>query len=322
MASNREMRRLLIRIAAWIGATLVLALVSGVALQWILSHRTFRDTPPPGTLIDVGGHRIHILCQGDGGPTVILETGLPGTSLAWESVTSDIAGFARVCTYDRAGYAWSESGPSPRTAGTIVQELHLLLQRAGAEPPYVLVGHSFGGLAAQLYASRFPDEVAGMVLVDSSHPDQVSQSASLESATALGNVIRVLGPLGIPRFFFPVPAGSPESRDESVLAAEEQLLKTTRSLRTTAAELAALRESLRQVAADRPNLRGKPLVVLTEGRRKARFWHEMQADLANLSSASHSEIVEGAGHFIHHDRPDAVVSAVRRVVEALRPESG
>ena len=115
--------------------------------------------------------QVHLLCQGQGSPAVVLESGIPGTALGWASVIEDIASFARVCAYDRAGYGWSEAGPEPRTISNITRELRDLLRTAQVGPPYVLVGHSFGGLVVQVYASRFPDEVAGMVLVDSSHPE-------------------------------------------------------------------------------------------------------------------------------------------------------
>ncbi len=292
-------------------------LSSGVILQWALSQHTLSNTAAPGRLIDVGGHRLHLHCEGAGGPSVILEPGLPGSSVGWESVTADISRFARVCTYDRAGYAWSETSPSPRTAANIVRELRLLLQTAGIDPPYVLVGHSFGGLVMQLYAGQFPSEVAGMVLVDSSHPDQVSRTVDLDSASTIGLVVGILAPTPIPRFFLPLPEGSPESRDNSVRKMERELMMTTRSLRTTAAELAGLRESLKEAAANPPNLGHRPLIVLTEG-RKPEFWHEMQEDLTNLSEVSDWQIVEDAGHFIHHDRPEVVVDAIRRVLDQVR----
>ena len=312
----------LTRIAIASCGALATALALGAILQPVLSWRTLSERTPPGRLIDVGGHQLHLLCQGNGSPVVILEPGLPGSSLAWESVNTDIATLRRVCSYDRAGYGWSDIGPSPRVARNIVQELNALLQAAAIEPPYILVGHSFGGLVMQLYANRYPAEVAGMVLVDSSHPDQVSQTTDLETVSILGPVIRFLAPVGIPRFFFPVPAGSPESREDSVRSLERELLKTTKSLRTVASELAGLPESLVDAGANRPNLEQRPLVVMTEGRRRAKSWLEMQEDLTKLSKVSEWQIVEDAGHFIHHDRPEAVVNAIRSVLEHIRSAPG
>ena len=173
----------------------------------------------------------------------------------------------------------------------------------------------------QLYAGHFPDQVAGMVLVDSSHPEQVSQSVSLGGATALGRIIRILAPTGVPRFVLPVPAGRPETRVASIREMEEQQLMTTRSLHTAASEMAGLRESLRQARAVPPQLDRRPLIVLTEGRRRARFWHGKQESLGRLSSDSEWRVIDGAGHFIHHDRPEEVVAAIDRVVEAARTDN-
>ena len=120
----------------------------------------------------MGGYQLHIHCLGEGNPTVILEAALPGASAHWGWVQPDIATTTRVCAYDRAGMGWSDPGPEPRDAQTIASELHTLLDNARIEGPYVLVGHSFGGLYARMYTAQYPDEVAGMVLVDSTHPDQ------------------------------------------------------------------------------------------------------------------------------------------------------
>ena len=319
--SIASMKRLPNRIGLWLAATMVVALVSGTVVQWALSQHTLSNAVAPGRLIDVGGHRLHLVCEGAGNPAVILEAGLPGSSLTWASVTGSIAEFARVCAYDRAGYAWSETAVTPRTAGNIVGELRLLLRNAAIDPPYVLVGHSFGGLIVQLYAARFVDEVAGMVLVDSSHPDRLSQTKSLETANAFGRTVGFLAPTGVPRLLFPVPAGSPESRNESVLVAENRVMKTTRSLRTVATEVAGLRESFREAAAEPVDLGRRPLIVLTEGRRRAEFWYAMQEELAELSETSDWQIAENAGHYVQHDRPGLVVEAIRRVVEQVRSEA-
>jgi pimeloyl-ACP methyl ester carboxylesterase len=114
---------------------------------------------------------LHINCLGQGSPTVILESGLANMSADWANVQPLVAKGTRVCAYDRAGIAWSDPGPQPRDPGQIAGELHTLLGRAGIAGPYVLVGQSFGGLYVRMYAARYPDEVAGMVLVDASHPD-------------------------------------------------------------------------------------------------------------------------------------------------------
>ena len=246
---------------------------------------------------------------------MILEAG--AGSLAWMSVFSEIAELTRVCTYDRPGYGWSEPASSPRTAETIVQELKMLLQAADIKPPYVLSGHSLGGLLMQLYAARFPNDFEGVVLVDSSHPDQVQRTSDLKEIEGLVLALKVLGPLGLARMLLPVPAGDPDSRDILVREQERELLMTNRSLQTIVAEMSVLRQSLREVGNSSVDLGSKPLVVLTGGRQRAEWWHRMQEDLSRLSTNSEWLVVDGAGHFIQHDRPDAVVDAVRRVMEKV-----
>ena len=316
------MKNLLKRALLWGGGALVLALVIATSVQWLLSHLALERNPAPGEMVVVDGRQVHLLCQGQGSPAVILESGMPGTSLGWASVIEDIASFARVCAYDRAGWGWSEAGPQPRTISNITRELRDLLRTAKVGPPYVLVGHSFGGLIVQVYASQFPDEVAGMVLVDSSHPDLARRSGSLDRMGRVAFRLKLLAPLGIARFLIDVPSGNPESRPSSVRAMEKELLETTRSFWTMASERAGLRESLNQAAEDRPRLGRKPLVVLTEGRRRMEFWHAMQEQFTELSDNSEWQVVDGAGHFIHQDEPDIVVDAVRRVVESARGQLG
>src|SRR5258707_11571390 len=133
-----------------------------------------RACPPPGKLIDVGGWRLHINCMGDtnaNGPTVVMEICAGGYSFDWSLVQPAVASFARVCSYDRAGKAWSDPGPRPRTMKQIAYELHTGLVNAGIKGPYVLVGQSIGGLYVRVFADQYPQEVAGMVLVDPSHED-------------------------------------------------------------------------------------------------------------------------------------------------------
>src|SRR5918998_4117559 len=173
--SRGIMRRIWRPLLGLVVALLVLA-VAGAIYQAIATERAERAYPPPGEMVGVGGHRLHINCVGQGGPTVVLDSGSGAMSAHWALVQRAVSGTTRVCAYDRAGMGWSEMGPEPRDARQITGELHALLEGAGIEGPYVLVGHSFGGLYMQTYAARYPDEVAGVALVDSStEPDQFSQ---------------------------------------------------------------------------------------------------------------------------------------------------
>ena len=166
--SNQIVRR--------IGRTLLglLALLIGLALlgasyEAIMAAGDTERYPPAGRLVDVGGFRLHLHCIGEGSPTVIMEAGGGGNVLHWMLVQPAIAQSTRVCAYDRAGMGWSEPGPLPRTPQRIVAELHTLLGTAGIPGPYILMGHSIGGKYMRLYASQYPQDVAGMVLVDARH---------------------------------------------------------------------------------------------------------------------------------------------------------
>ena len=126
--------------------------------------------PPPGRLINLGTHSLHLQCDGEGAPSVIFDAALGASSLSWSLVQPAVARVTRACAYDRAGFGWSERGPLPRTAGRIADELHELLTRAGVHPPYLLVGHSFGGLVMRIFASRHADDVGGLVLIEPAVP--------------------------------------------------------------------------------------------------------------------------------------------------------
>ena len=176
------------RLRSWIRRG-VLGLVIGLVVLAVIGaiYQAFgteiyrRIYLPPGELVDVGGHSLHINCVGEGSPTVILESGSGATSVDWANIQPEVANTTRVCAYDRAGSGWSETGPEPGDPQQIAGELHTLLGNAGIDGPYVLVGHSFGGLYVRMYAELYPNEVEGMVLVDSSHPEQSARSAGAQT---------------------------------------------------------------------------------------------------------------------------------------------
>jgi pimeloyl-ACP methyl ester carboxylesterase len=155
----------------WLVAGLLALAVIGAIYQVVATQIDQRAYPPPGEMVNVNGHLMHINCVGRGSPTVILESGLGNMSADWANIQPEVAKTTRVCSYDRAGTGWSEPGPTPRDPKQIAHELHTLLGKAGIDGPYVLVGQSFGGLYVRMYADLYPKEIAGMLLVDSSHPD-------------------------------------------------------------------------------------------------------------------------------------------------------
>jgi pimeloyl-ACP methyl ester carboxylesterase len=305
----------------WLVVALVVLAVIGAIYQAIATERDERAYPPPGHLVNVGGYSLHINCVGEGSPTVILESALGAMSAHWVRVQQVVAETTRVCAYDRAGMGWSEPGPEPRDARQISSELHTLLKDADTEGPYVLVGHSYGGLYARMYAARYPNEVAGVVLVDSSHPEQFTRSpegrAMYEQIRRLGAVIPFLTRLGVIRLFNVYPAHPdlpPQQR-----AQIEAFNSSTRQVATTAAEFRATPETTAQVRST-GTLGDKPLAVISAGEQSS-SWLELQDELAALSSDSIHHVVEGAAHeSLLYESRDAQVTgaAILEVVEVVR----
>jgi pimeloyl-ACP methyl ester carboxylesterase len=290
--------------------------------QWSSRWSTARVHPPPGDLVEFDGARSHLHCIGHGSPTVVLEAGLdPSGSFSWRRVLPDIAVTTRVCTYDRAGILWSEPRPGPRDAHRIADELHALLAAASEPPPYVMVGHSFGGLLVRVFDRRFRGEVFGFVLVDSAHPAGIyrmpleaiaSEPAPLRLLTS-----KFLAATGVAR----LRAGPPKNPAQAYAHS---------SMLAAQGEGRAFRESCVQAAAT-GKLDNRPLVVLTAGHipppsdmseKTQNVFHEvrlaLQAELAMLSTNADQRVSSRAGHFVQLDDPAAVVTAVGDVVTAAR----
>lgn len=312
----------------------ILAL-TGAVYQVIATRADIDKYPPPGKLVDVGGYKLHINCVGEGSPTVVMEYGLGGLSLIWSLVEIEVSKFTRVCTYDRAGYGWSESSFKPRTSQEMVKELHTLLTNAGIEGPYILVGHSLGGLNLRLFASQYPDEVVGMVLVDAVPTNAYSRMSpafqnnmvatrrmfrSLSIITRLGLLrllVQLRGTKVAPKFVRKLPL-----EIQSVIIAK--FLPQT--FETAIAENLLMETSTQQVG--KSNLSDElPLVVLSHGinmfsnipdkqaKEAGLTWQKLQAEMAQLSSEGSLQIAEISGHNIHIDQPQLVVDAIRQVMK-------
>jgi pimeloyl-ACP methyl ester carboxylesterase len=165
--------------ASIVGAMLIIAVMVGVSYQLIEMRLDARRFPQVGESVDIGGYKLNIDCAGKGSLTTVLESGLEDSGVNWRLVQPEIAKFTRVCSYDRAGYGWSDPGPMPRTSTRIAKELHKLLQNAGEKPPYVLVGHSFGAANVRIYNGLYPSDVVGAVLVDGG-PDDLKLPAGIQ----------------------------------------------------------------------------------------------------------------------------------------------
>jgi pimeloyl-ACP methyl ester carboxylesterase len=299
-------------------AVLVLASIGG-GYETVAEAADAAAYPMPGQLIDVGGHRLHLHCTGSGSPTVVLEPGggAMSSNLGW--VTPAVARDSRVCVYDRAGRGWSEPADTPQDGAQIAADLHTLLHRANVPGPYVLAGHSFGGLYVLTFAARYPDEVAGMVLVDSTAPaaapstaqgssDGIDRLAALASIPARLGLVRVVGQL--------FDDGLPPRAGGEVQAGTT----TAGSLRSTIEEYGNAAVSTQQAAALR-DFADKPLVVLSAGVGHDAAWSTAQNHLATLSTNSAQHVVDAATHeTLVADQGHAATTtqAILQVVAAVR----
>lgn len=313
------------------GATLAMPAL-GWLYQTIASQVDRRRYPPPGELVDVGGYRLHIYGMGTqhAGPAVILDAGLGCTCMDWDKVQGEIAAFARVYSYDRAGFGWSNGGPRPRSSRQMVEELHCLLGNARIAGPYVLVGHSFGGFNVRLFVDTYPQEVAGLVLVDTSHEDQLERMMGIqkENQTTM-RVLRlcsIVSPFGLMRVA--VRAGlTPLDKlaySAEVLPVVKALVSQTRYPASDYLELAAFPESAGQVRASRRMHKDLPVIALSqsvreaysslEEERSAQIWQEFQRDQVGMSTTGRQIIAEHSGHYIQLEQPELVIEAVRSIV--------
>jgi pimeloyl-ACP methyl ester carboxylesterase len=263
------------------------------------------DFPAPGQLIDVGGHSLHLNCSGSGSPTVILEPGAGSMSSDLGLITPAVARDTRVCVYDRAGRGGSEPADSPQDGTQIATDLHTLLQRGNVPGPYVLAGHSFGGLYTAIFAARYPDEIAGMVLVDSTPPGSAPKPRASPgdegSYDTLGRVSGLLSSsarLGLGRLFGVTASHARSTIHEYIQggASKDQ-------------------------AASLVDFADKPLVVLEAGIGSDAAWSAAQVDLAGLSTNSVHRVIDGATHndmVADEDAAAATTQAILDVVSSVR----
>jgi len=324
-SSSASPRSWLRRVALALLLIVFSLLLAGFLYENISEARDLRFNPKPGRRFDAGGFKMHIDCTGEGTPAVILDSGLGDTYISWRKVQPDIAKLTRVCSYDRAGLGYSDPSPNARTSKVIAQELHALLGAAQVPPPYVLVGHSMGGYDVRLYASLYPREVVGMVLVDASHPDQENRlPAELRNMEGSwqreAQFLEYTTPLGVPRLL-----GLCEN-DPVQRAAECNFHSAHEAL----SEMRAFRQSAAQTAAT-GSLGNLPLAVLSHDPDKPsadlpadlakpvnEAWEKMQEDLSHLSTRGTQTIAKGSSHYIQLDRPDLVIDAVHTVVTDAR----
>lgn len=275
--------------------------------------------PAPGCLVDVGGYRLHLNCSGQGSPVVVLDAGLGDACLVWQTVQEQLTAYGRVCSYDRAGYGWSESGPKPRSFQRAAEELHTLLKNAGEPGPFVLVGHSAGANTVRLYAAAYPEEVVGMVLIEPPLFTEVSpimvsglrvMRVGLKILSRLG-IIHLLGKRSKMNLLFGGAFPPP------VLSERAGFLYRPAAIQTSITEIEALPETIQ--ALNNSSVPGAwrnwPVVIISANKGKQvdpEVSRRLEA-LAQLSTNGRIQRVEGT-HFVHFEHPEVVVEAIRWMI--------
>jgi pimeloyl-ACP methyl ester carboxylesterase len=329
-------------------AGLILLMLVGWVYQQIGTARDQKRDAAPGELVNVGGHRLHYLSKGEGSPAVIFESGLMSTVLSWQNVQPEIAKVTRAVCYDRAGLGWSDAGPETRDAEQIVSELRELLEVGQIPPPYVLVGHSFGGLTTRLFAARYPEQVSGLVLIDPVVPAEWNPPGERnEKSIRVGSRIlrraASVSRLGVLRFLaFLLHSGATAIADPLVRLvsrgapnkdgttqsplfwnlppAERAMARVfwvqPKFSKTIASQLQQLPASAAQVAAA-GNLEGMNVTVISAANTPAERRTEQIATTRLSSRGKHLTAARG-GHWVIEDDPDIVLQAIREAVERAR----
>lgn len=328
---------------------LILLFVTVLSAGTVARLRLLRRSLPPGRLVNVGAYRLHLVEQGEGPVTVVFDSGAGAAgTLAWAPLQKEVAKSTRAVSYDRAGLGWSEPGRRPRSNEIMVEELHQLLNRGGIPSPYVLVGHSLGGLNARLYAHTYPDEVAGLVLVDAAHEEQFTPEPVKRAMKQMGWMMPLMSL--IPRLL--ATSGLAALRPSLV----EMSLKSVFSDGEAPAEVV---DGYRQLLASRPthhaaaaaelqavlpshaeirernisSLGDIPLVVIQHGRVEPQMNEELtavveetnrrlQAAVAAQSPQGRLIVAEESGHNIPYEQPEVVLAAIRDIVAASQWSTG
>ena len=304
----------------WLGRIMLLIIglsIVGYIYEPIVEAAEMKAYPPPGQMVDVGGYRLHIHCTGTGSPTVVVESGWGDMSASWGWVQPEVAKTTRICTYDRAGMGWSELSPEPRTAREYAKELHTLLVKANEPGPYVLVGHSMGGFTVIVYAHDYPDEVSGLVLVDTQDLP-TSNVATYRPAPKPGGtpIPALLARIGLVRLLGG-PLGSVENLPDGDKQAYTAFAVAPRSVQTFIDELKGMSEGGAQARAV-TSLGSLPIIVLSRGKDQDAKHTAAQTALLQLSTNSQQLFAEQSGHPIHIEQPQDAIAAIVKMVEIVR----
>jgi pimeloyl-ACP methyl ester carboxylesterase len=297
------------------------------------SAKAETSVKPTGKLVNLGYAKMHLICLGKGGPTVILDAGAGGWSIHWFEVQKELSKFTRVCSYDRLGLGWSDLGEMPRTVRKDAQDLHQLLQKSGEKAPFILAGHSYGGYIARVYYDMFPENIAGIALIDSAHEKQwealpgLQQMLQFGISAAKGNLEKAKQgklkkkdfPMGVTPQLLPIY--------------QAQMLET-KTHQTGVSVLENTLENAKEVEKTK-KLGNLPLLVLSAGNSFASFientetnrpmletlnkgWLEMQSDLAKLSANSQHIVSQKDLHWFTVQNPKLIAANLMLLIEKTR----
>jgi pimeloyl-ACP methyl ester carboxylesterase len=330
------------------GAFVLLLATSGAAYQWASVRDDLARFPPPGKLVKVDGVRMHLDCRGTGRPVLLLEAGLMSSSSTWMRVHDTLARTTEVCAYDRIGLGWSSASNAPRTAADVATRLHGLVQASHLQGPFVLVGMSAGGVFVREYHARYPEGVVGMVLVDSSHEQQLARlpgAASAADAEPMLTLCKWLQPVGVVRVSGALAAAVTPQEDDPAFGPPAPA-NARAAMRATAERshgCASLLQEVRgfiatlQPAPPLRTLGDLPLLVLSQDpgrpldpaiaadpaavaqeRAQRTAWITLQDELAHASTRGERHVIAGSGHLIQMERPAAVIKAITQWMTSLR----
>jgi pimeloyl-ACP methyl ester carboxylesterase len=332
--SYRAWRKVSERIVLLLVVLVAATIAGSSGFNAIALHHFRAENPPPGDFYTINGHRMHINCTGSGSPTIILDAGLGNDALIWGGVQPELAKTTRVCSYDRAGFGWSDALPAPRDADHIASELHELLLQAKVSGPIVLMGHSIAGLYIRDYATHYPMGIAGLVFVDVSTPLQ-DENPVVKAMNSNGPpqwvstlLTRAIYIVGLPRLVGQCSHSLPGFTDRAGVLEAENLCHL--QFGAIAAETESIHRSGHETARTGP-YGSLPILIISEDTAATRLplspqqmtdWanisNQMQEDLKNLSTRSRRIIAKGSGHYVQMFRADLIEKEVPLFIEQIR----
>jgi len=327
--SYRTWRKIVERIALSVVVLLAAGLAGSSAYNTIVLHHFWATNSPPGVIYSVDGHRMHIVCTGSGSPTIVLEAAFGNDALTWGGVQPVLSSTTRTCSYDRAGFGWSDPVPTPRDADHIAAELHELLLQAQVTGPIVLMGHSLAGMYIRDYATRYPEGIVGIVFEDASTPlqDENPVNKALESKVpprwALEPLAKSAMSMGIPRLIGMCSQSIKGFDAQAAKLQGEDICRTHISQMFDYWD--GINRSGHETAHTGP-YGALPILIFSEdastrrdgAENGANVWNQMQEDLKKLSTRSRRIIAKGSSHYVHIDRPDLIEREVPLFIEQIR----